>query len=269
MAFVWVLAISPSGTTGEASAAPTRPELSEGERARVLELYEDGKVLFNAGQYVAAIEAFEEAYAMSGDDTFLFNIALAQDRMGELSPALETMQRYRDSLPPDGRGPIDQRIRGLKIRIAAQESVDTGTRDPAQPDTPAITAPPPPDCPDPVLPPAPPPEPVPRLFTPAAIALAASAGAVLITGGILGGLSLRARRRADDSCVGGGDDFRCSTTASEDLQAARRTAVGADVAFAVGTGLVIGTAALLINNGTKRRRGPQLRARADGLQLSF
>lgn len=262
--------MGPAEAPPEAASVPSRPELSEGERARVLALYEDGKVLFNAGQYAAAIRAFEEAYAVSRDDTFLFNIALAQDRMGDLEPALETMQRYRDSLPPEGRSPVDQRIRGLKIRIAAKASVTPTPQDATQSDTPpaAVTSPTP-ECPDPVLPPAPPPEPAPRLFTPAAIALAGSAGVVLVTAGVLGGLSLRARRRAGDSCVGEGDDFRCSTSASEDLRGARRTAVGADVAFAVGTGLAIGAAVLLINNGTKRRKTTQLRAKAGTLQLSF
>ncbi len=271
LAFVCSLAVSPPSTAPDSETTSTRPELSDDERANVLQLYEDGKVLFNAGQYAAAIEAFEAAYTLSRDDTFLFNIALAQDRLGELDLALDTMQRYRSSLPPEGRGPIDQRIRGLKIRIAAQASAPEPAEDPDGPSDPEATAavqqaPP---CPDPVLPPAPPPEEPQRLFTPAAIVLAASAGTVLVTGGVLGGLSLSARQRASDSCVGGGDTFRCSTSASDDLRTARRTAVAADVALAIGTGLAIGTAVLLINNGSKRRRKQQLRARARGLQLSF
>lgn len=238
----------------------------------MLGLYEDGKVLFNAGQYVAAIEAFEAAYTLSRDDTFLFNIALAQDRLGQLALALDSMQRYRSSLPSEARGPVDQRIRGLKIRVAAQANAADPAGDPEPTnDPPSTTAVPLPSCPDPVVPPAapPPPEAAQRLFTPATIALAASAGAVLIAGGVLGGLSLSARRRSGDACVGGGDNFRCSTTASDDLQTARRTAVAADVAFAIGTGLAIGTAVLLINNGSKRRRSQQLRAHAGGLALSF
>lgn len=262
--------MSSPGTTSDPAPTPTRPELSEDERAKVLGLYEDGKVLFNAGQYVAAIEAFEAAYTLSRDDTFLFNIALAQDRLGQLALALDSMQRYRNSLPSEARGPIDQRIRGLKIRIATQASATDPIRDPEPTeDPPSATAVPLPSCPDPVVPPAPPPEGPPRLFTPATIALAASAGVVFVAGGVLGGLSLSARRRSGDSCVGGGDNFRCSTSASDDLQTARRTAVAADVAFAVGTGLAIGTAVLLINNGGKRRRSQPLRAHASGLQLSF
>lgn len=270
VAFVCVLATSSPDTTSDPAPTPTRPELSEDERAKVLGLYEDGKVLFNAGQYDAAIEAFEAAYTLSRDDTFLFNIALAQDRLGQLAQALDAMQRYRSSLPAESRGPIDQRIRGLKIRIAAQTSAADPAGDPEPADDPdSPLAAPLPSCPDPVVPPAPPPEGAPRLFTPATIGLAASAGTVLIAGGVLGGLSLSARRRADDSCVGAGDNLRCSTTASDDLRTARRTAVVADVAFAIGTGLAIGTAILLINNGSKRRRSQQLRAHAGGLALSF
>ncbi|MGH1346497.1 MAG: tetratricopeptide repeat protein [Nannocystales bacterium] len=272
LAFVCVLGWSPPSPAPKPTGSPARPELSDDERAKVLQLYEDGKVLFNAGQYTAAIEAFESAYALSRDDTFLFNIALAQDRLGDLALALDTMQRYRASLPAEGQGPIDQRIRGLKIRIAAQASAAEPTPDPDldpdQPDDP-IVEPQGPPCPDPVLPPAPSPPDAPRLFTPAAIGLAASAGAVLVASGVLGGLSLGARRRADDSCVGGGDTFRCSTSASDDLRVARRTAVAADVTLAIGTGLAIGTAVLLINNGSKRRRSPQLRASTGGVALSF
>ena len=121
------------GLLGSASYAQEAPaggdelateELSEEERearvAQAKELYRLGAGLYNAGRYEEAISSFQEAYALSGNEKLLFNIANAQERMGDLDGSVQSLQLYRPHADVDERVSIDLRIASLQDRIAKQ-----------------------------------------------------------------------------------------------------------------------------------------------------
>ena len=72
---------------------PTDPSEADVERSHAL--YENGFKLYQEGSYDEAIVAFRSAYALSGEPTLLYNLALAAERAGDYDMALEYLQAYR------------------------------------------------------------------------------------------------------------------------------------------------------------------------------
>lgn len=83
-------------------------------------LYEQGARAYADEDYTAAIDAWQEAYILSGRAEFLFNIANAYERMGDLDSAMEYLVRYRDEGSEEQRDMIDKRIRELEKEAKAQ-----------------------------------------------------------------------------------------------------------------------------------------------------
>lgn len=103
------------------------PETAEAQRRqsanerRARRLFEQGDRLYAEGRYEESITAFEEAYSLSERPALLFNIANAQERLGNLADALETLRRYYTDAPASERETLDTRMRNLEERIAEQE----------------------------------------------------------------------------------------------------------------------------------------------------
>lgn len=104
------------------SAAPALAADAPDERAVVF--FENGAVLYQEGRYVEAIEAFERSYELSGEPALFFNIANAQERLGEPEKALDALNRYRVFAVPDERKILERRIENLERRVEEQRLAD-------------------------------------------------------------------------------------------------------------------------------------------------
>ncbi len=99
------------------------PVLAQGtdEDRRARELYDNGALLYEEGRYEDAIQAWQEAYRISKKPLLLFNIANAQERIGQWRPALETLNRYRAFASADEREVLDRRMKNIERRVAELE----------------------------------------------------------------------------------------------------------------------------------------------------
>ncbi|MCB9763760.1 MAG: hypothetical protein H6739_28585 [Alphaproteobacteria bacterium] len=108
------------------------------EEQRAKELFYNGRDLYNEGLYQEAILAFEESYRLSGRHELLLNIASAQERLGQVQEAVDTLNRYRAYAPADEREALERRIRNLERRLAEeaenQPPEPVAQPAPAQPD---------------------------------------------------------------------------------------------------------------------------------------
>lgn len=99
---------------------------AETQDARAKRLYEVGAEFYDAGRYEAAIEAFEEAYKLSGRHPLLMNISSAYEKLGNLDKALEALEKFQPH-SGDRKNTIGKRIASLKDRIATQEEANKAT----------------------------------------------------------------------------------------------------------------------------------------------
>jgi tetratricopeptide (TPR) repeat protein len=113
----------------EEPAAPAEPAtpaapaaLSEADLERAKQLYQNGAQLYAEGVYDKAILAFQESYALTKNHKLLFNIANAQERLGELQASVDTLNTYRIYADPAERDTLDRRIRGLEQRLDAEKT---------------------------------------------------------------------------------------------------------------------------------------------------
>jgi len=185
-----------------------------------------GRELYLAGDYAAAIAAFETAYDLSGDRNLLYNIALAYDRSGDLERAIHYFERYRDLSPAEERAEIEVRLAGLRQRMA-QRSAATTDPVPSRSESSTSTLPPTTDD-------APRPSRASERGPKHAIAAGQVALAVLAAAGFavgtgFGAASRIASREAAPSC-----GRLCREEAEPHLVRARNYAIGADVAFVFG-----------------------------------
>ena len=100
------------------AASPALAQDANEDDARAL--YEQGAEAYAQEDYQAAIDAWQEAYILSGRSEFLFNIANAYERMGDLEAAMDYLVRYRDEGSPEQRDMLDKRIRELEKQAKAE-----------------------------------------------------------------------------------------------------------------------------------------------------
>lgn len=220
-----------------AADAPSADEQTDLDRA--VELFNNGKALFDEAAYTDAITAWEESYRLSKKPALLFNIASAHERKADFEGALEALNRYRAFAKPDEKEALDRRIRNLEK--AAEEAEKNRAPDPS---------------PVPVGPVEPEPKPGrgQRL-----------AGAALIGVGVIGvgagaGLGLAsssAGTRASDQCVDTDAGVLCPSTAKEDVDSNATLATAADGAMVAGLVLAgVGVAVLVTAPKAKLTVGP-------------
>ncbi len=229
MLLITLLTAVARGQDGEPSAADT---------ARAKELYENGAELYAEGLYEEAILAWKEGYSISQLPDFLFNIAGAQERLGDWRSALDTLSKYRAFASTEERETLARRIRNLEDRIALE-----GDRSPVPQPTPQ------PAGPEPT-----PTEPAPvrsgRSLEPVVVgSLFGVAGIGVVTGLVSG---IGASAAGDDAralCVDDGGSFLCPAAASDPLRRERSRALVADLAFGLGTASLLGGVAVLVVPG--------------------
>lgn len=118
-----------------ASAAPTVAVAQSREDARAArDLYNDGKALYEKGDYAAAAQKFIEAYGRAPRAELLYNIGQAYRLAGQLTEAESYLQQY---LAADPEGPnvdaVVDAIVEIQAEIAAQQAtVDVETNEPGR-----------------------------------------------------------------------------------------------------------------------------------------
>lgn len=94
---------------------------------RAKELFENGQILYEEGQYEAAILAWEESYRLSGYPDMLYNIASAHEKLGQYEKAISALSRYRALAPSDERDVLDRRLRSLELRLEQSKASSSTT----------------------------------------------------------------------------------------------------------------------------------------------
>lgn len=218
--FLLVLLLGPAWAQ-EAPDTSERAVASESDRARAVELFENGRTLFEEGNYQAAVAAWRRAYELTREPKLLFNIASAHERAGEYEQALEALNLYRALGQIEDPETLQRRMRNLEAQR------DRAARDAAAAVAPASgpTAPPPSRS---------------KASRVAGLGLVGVGATTLVAGGVMAGLAGAASGRARSNCL---SDL-CLDTAQRDLDSARQLGVGADIAMVsgavlLGTGLVV------------------------------
>ena len=85
------------------------------DRAR--SLFDNGSILYEEGRYAAAISAWEEGYDLSSRPLFLFNIANAFERQGDIESTVRYLDAYRAYAPEGERDTLIRRIAALESRM--------------------------------------------------------------------------------------------------------------------------------------------------------
>lgn len=103
--------------TGAKGDGPSAADLEKAKR-----LYENGSRLYEEAQYEASIVAFREALQLTGQNELLYNISSAQERMGDLKAAIETLNTYRVYATEDEQASLDRKLRTLERRLDEQRA---------------------------------------------------------------------------------------------------------------------------------------------------
>jgi tetratricopeptide (TPR) repeat protein len=166
--------------TSASSLARADDEATEQARQHYLK----GTKYFDLGQWDDAIAEYREAYKLRSDPAFLFNLAQAYRRKGDLQPALDLYKNYLIANPDSPkRSDIEKRIRTLekemKHRPPATPVVRPSEPVPTPPPIPAAAgAPTSEPAPAPATEPVPEPAPVPApVAVPAPVSVPAPAPA--------------------------------------------------------------------------------------------
>jgi tetratricopeptide (TPR) repeat protein len=223
-------------------SVPTAYAQSDGtERAK--ELYSNGKRLFEEEQYSKALMAWEEAHKLSERPLLLFNIALAQEKLGQLEAAIENLYTYRAFAPAEEQDMLVEKIADLKAALAAAHAVAAAQAAAAK------EAEPEPE-PEPV------PEPVPdRNSKPIMIAWSAT-GVAAVSGLAFGLMAQSEKGQADAFCEKEGGTLMCTTEAQPHLDRRATYALMSDISWGL-TAIGLGTA-VWMTVSDKQTRGAQV-----------
>ena len=221
------------------------------EDNRAKELFQNGSLLYEEGQYEEAVLAWEKAYELSARPLLLFNIANAYERIGAWQDALDALNRYRAFAPGEERETLERRIFNLNRRLdnKLQQDQSAAATGPApKPETaeesnPELE----------VLPPSartlrrPGPDPGPFVL----LGLGAAAAG---TGGVLGALAQTAREQVAASCALAGDKLLCPQSSSSLIQQDKTYSLSSDILVAAGSAAAgIGIVLAIVDGATRAR----------------
>jgi hypothetical protein len=104
-------------------------------KAQAKALFESGTAHYNLSEFKEALGDFREAYRMTRDPTFLFNIAQCQRQLGDPAAAASSYRAYRRESPDaPNRAEVDRLIGEMDKAAAARQAPPTETI-PPQPQT--------------------------------------------------------------------------------------------------------------------------------------
>lgn len=128
------LAALASTATPAAMAAPEGPagagggpseESEEIRRSEALDLFDQSRQAYRAGQFARAAALLRKAYALHPSPVLLYNLARAEESAGHDDAALAAYRRYLEADPrARDRGAIEQRIATIGERIARREQAE-------------------------------------------------------------------------------------------------------------------------------------------------
>jgi tetratricopeptide (TPR) repeat protein len=238
-----------------AQAQPKNRKLEPAEKQAARALYDDGVRHYNVAQYEAAIEAFKQAYLISGDPHLLFDVAQSYRLKGDCEQALRF---YRNFLR---ESPKAAEAAQVEAAIARCETPPAATAPPVP--APAVIQPPPPAPPAVAAAPPPPPalrpaEPVVERSAPvppeagrrkrvAGVAVAIAGAAVAGTGVVLG---LTGRARSQELSRHEGEWSHTEKRAEE---SARRLGTAGQILTGAGATAVVAGVVLYLVGASERR----------------
>jgi tetratricopeptide (TPR) repeat protein len=193
------------------------PAFAQDDRAR--ELFDNGALLYEEGDYENAVIAWKEAYDLSPKPLLLYNIANALERIGEWQEAHDYLNRYRAFAPAEERATLDRRMRAIERRI---EQAPIPTNDLTTTSS----------------------KPAPAGPSPGPFILIGAGAGGLAVGGIFGGLAMGARNDAAALCTQNGDDVLCPDTARQALDDDQTYSLVADIGMVAG-GVAAGAGVVL------------------------
>ena len=249
------MALVPSRADAAASVEPVADGQGDPDEQRALELYNNGRSLFDEGNYAAAITAFEAAYEISKEANLLYNISLSYDRLENYDQAIYYLDQYRALAPAAEHPTLDERRDSLvkrRQRAAEEAELETARKakeaesDPSEAEPAGEPAAPGgPDNSDAQQ----------RVFTTGPIVLTVIAIAGLGAGIGMGVASQNAADNARDRCQDGDMGANlCLPTFADDAQSSRNLATGANVAFAVGGAAALGAIVWIAVNASRRAK---------------
>ncbi len=219
---------------------PAATAFAQGD-SRARELYENGALLYEEGDYENAVIAWKQAYDLSPDrHLLLFNIANALERIGEYEEAYEYLNQYRAFAPSDERDVLDRRLRAIERRLEEQRAQEAADRAAAEEDARAAaeraaaeqaaagTGPKARSGPH-----------------PAPIILMGGGLAGVAVGGVLGGLAVGERADAQALCAAYGEGLLCPEAARTHIDNDRTYSLASDISLIAG-GAVAGTGVVLV-----------------------
>ncbi len=127
------------------SAPAWAADPSDADRARATELFQNGALLYEEGNYAGAILAFQAAFDISREQALQYNLANCYERLGRLREARDALNLYRAVAPAEERERLERRMANLEDRIRAEAQ--------APAPAPVQTTSPPPSSPPPSSPP--------------------------------------------------------------------------------------------------------------------
>ncbi len=100
--------------------AHAQAEAPGDEEARAL--FRAGRAAFDEGRYEAALERFEQSYALSERPALLYNIGQAADRLRHDDRAVDAFERYLAETEPDApnRTAVEARLVVLRRQLEAE-----------------------------------------------------------------------------------------------------------------------------------------------------
>lgn len=114
-------------------------EVDPAARARAVELFDNGAVLYEEGNYEAAVLAFKQAFDLSHAPALQYNLANCYERLGRLTEARDALDLYRAVAPAEERARLDRRVAALEERMAMEKPPAEAA--PTVPPPVAVTAP--------------------------------------------------------------------------------------------------------------------------------
>ncbi len=207
----------------------------------VKDLFENGQLHFDGGQYELAIEAWQAAYDQSARPILLVKMADAWEALGDLTAAIDVLETYRDLADEAEVAPVNARIARLEAQLVKPvPQVDPPDPSPADP--------------------TPPPDPVVRSRSKTPVVVEGILIGVAASGlGVGAGYGFRAkaaRTQAMTFCVDGKGGLMCTDGADDALARDKSSSLAADAGFLVGG---VAAVAATVNGLVLTRRASAIR----------
>jgi tetratricopeptide (TPR) repeat protein len=224
---------------------------AEDDRAR--ELYIKGDRAYAEGDYESALEAFEEAYALSGRHALLYNMANAHERLGEPEKALDKLRKFLPHASSGQQKLLEKRMQSLQMRLDAQQQEEAKDEPQQAPEQH--------------------PEPSPEQSSNGAVtvngdpappylgyALVGVGALGLGFGTYFGTKALSARSDAEDACPDVNGERRCTKDAKDAIDRDQNNSLKADIGLGVGiASAAVGLWLILTHEGAPREAGTAAR----------